>query len=315
MIGGRRRRRYFALVALVAARAGAQSSAFELPSECGSEAEFRERLGALAGVDATRAMPSSLVIAADDTGGFRLTLGLGGETRVLAHTDCRVLFRSALVIAATTANPELELEGLPAEPAPTVPAPVPAPASTAASPPERPASKPKTERSPGIPVQGSLAAGVGIGVGIVPKAAPVFELRAAAHFGRWAAALSGQYLLPAVATSEGRSVDIQGAGARLTGRVTPHRLVALSLGVEADWLHGHGSTGISSPTNDSAWTVAPLAEVALVPWQSRHFSFEIAALGRVALLRPVFEVTGYGTVYEVPRWGFVGSARAAWHFP
>lgn len=300
--------------------AGAQSAAFQLPEGCGTEADFRERLAALAGVDATRAMPSSLVVAPDSASGFRLTLRLGEETRELVHTDCRVLFRSALVIAATAANPELELDDAalelpPASPAPPPPPPAmstaPAPAAAA----ERPAPAAKPERAANFVVRGSLALGAGVGLGVVPSVVPVVELRAGAHLGRWAATLSGQYFPPSTATSEGRSVEIQGAGARLAGRVTPHRLLALSLGLEADWLHGHGEGDIPSPTNDSAWAVAPFAEVALVPWQTRHFSFEIAALGRMALLRPVFEVTGYGTVYEVPRLGFVGSARGAWHFP
>ena len=316
MLGGPRSRRWFVLAVAVAGHAGADSPVFRVPAECGTEAEFRERLGALASVDATNAMPSALVIAPDVAGGFRLTLGLGGETRELVHTDCRVLFRSALVIAATAANPELQLDDTGSEP---LPAPLAAPTpTTAPAPPPAPATppppEPKTEPHAGVPLRGSLAAGAGVAVGVVPKAAPAFELRAAAHLGIWAASLSGHYFLPARATSEGRTVDIQGVGARLAGRVTPHHLVALSLGLEADWLEGHGGAGISSPTNDSAWTVAPLAEVALVPWQNDNFSFEIAGLGRIAVLRPVFEVTGYGTVYEVPRLGFVGSARGAWHF-
>lgn len=309
--------RWLAVVLAVAGSAGAQSTAFQVPAACGSEAEFRERLAALAGVDATRAMPSSLVITADGGGGFRLTLGVGGETRELVHPDCRVLFRSALVIAATAANPELELDDAALELPPAAPAPPYTSQTTPAAPvpAEAPQHAAKPERTSNRVLRGSVAAGAGIGLGVAPNAAPVFELRAAAHFNRWAATLSGHYFPPSVATSEGRRVEIQGAGARLAGRVAPHRLVALSLGLEADWLHGEGGGDISSPTKDSAWAVAPLAEVALVPWQNRHFSFEIAALGRVALLRPVFEVTGYGTVYEVPRLGFVGSARGAWHFP
>lgn len=314
--------RCFAVVLVVARSAAAQSTAFQLPAECGTEAEFRERLAALAGVDATKAMPSSLVIAADGAGGFRLTLRVDEEARELVHPDCRVLFRSALVIAATAANPELELDAaaLALPPVSSAPPP-PRPATTAA-----PASLPSATREQATPtapndrgsrvvVRGSIAAGAGIGLGMVPNAAPVVELRAAAHVERWAATLSGKYFAPSTATSEGRSVEIQGAGAQLAGRVALHPVLALSLGLEADWLHGRGSAGIPSPTNDSAWTVAPLAELALVAWESQQFSFEIAALGRVALMRPVFEVTGYGTVYEVPRLGFVGSARGAWHFP
>jgi hypothetical protein len=288
---------------LLASHASAEGARFDVPPECGSEPEFRAELGRLVGPDAERAFPASLSIRRDEANAtFVLALEVRGRARELTHADCRVLFRSALVVAAASVKTE--------EPPATPPASAPAPAPVA---PAHPA--PRTRSEPGSPLRGSVAIGAGLALGVLPGAAGAFELRGGLSSGRFGAVLAGRYLPARFVETGGRGVDIQGVGLRLAGsfRLLPE--LSVSAGVDADWLSGSGSTGIASPQTDSAWAVAPSLELAVIPLQTKDLAIEIAAEGRLALQRPTFEVTGFRQVYEMPSLGMFALARGVWRFP
>ncbi len=291
------------LALLGAPDALAQDVSFELSPECGSEPEFRAELVRLVGVDAERAFPTALRIRRDETGeAFVLALEVGGRARELAHADCRVLFRSALVIAAASVrNPP------PASPPPASPSPAPPPAAPRASPAR------STDRGP--PLRGSAAIGAGLALGVLPGVAGAFEVRAGLAVGPVGASLAGRYLPARFVSDEGRGVDIRGIGFRLAGSYELIPELVLSAGLDADWLSGSGITGIATPQTDSAWAVAPSLELALIPFRTNHLAVEVAVEGRVALQRPTFEVTGFRQVYEVPQLGMFGLARGVWRFP
>jgi len=301
--------RWVALVLLVGGLARAQESGgitaprtpFELPVECGTEAEFRTELTRLVGPDVERAWPSTLRITGDATAGYRLTLDVAENRREFEHSDCRVLFRSALVVAAASVQT--------AEVAPPPPAPVPPPAAV---PPTR--EQPAAEKTDGPTLRATAGAGAGVAVGVVPGATAAFEARLGGELGAFGVVIGGRYFLPRYVEVEGRGVDIQGFGLQVAFRVEPIELLALSAGFDADLLVGKGTAEIEVPLEDSAWTLAPSLELALIPINTRHLSVELAVSGRVAVQRPVFEVTGFRTLYQVPPFGLVSVARGTFHF-
>jgi hypothetical protein len=145
------------LLGCVAPRlASAAEMRFEAPSNCGTAADFRRQLAALAG-SAVAIEPSLLQIRAE-AAGYRLRLELGAEVRELVDSDCPALLRSAAVISAAAARaesaaaPDAPAAGAAAPPAaapeppalPATPAPalVPAEPSSTPPPPAAPAAAP-----------------------------------------------------------------------------------------------------------------------------------------------------------------------------
>jgi hypothetical protein len=140
-------------------RCFAQAARFDVPPECGDEAAFSSELARLAGTDAERARPALLRITRAGDGAYRLTLVAGGRTRELEHADCRVLLRSAAVIAAASVKAEAAVAPAPA--APPAGAPVRSPRAA-------PSAQPLEANTPRGTASASLAAGVGASAGFVP---------------------------------------------------------------------------------------------------------------------------------------------------
>jgi hypothetical protein len=157
-------------------------------------------------------------------------------------------------------------------------------------------------------------AGVGAAVGVVPSAAPLFEVGLTAGPAPWSASIAGRALLGRRETTEGRSVEVSALGARLAAGYAPIATVHIALGLDADRLSGEGGSGVPDRRSDVAWDLAPAAEVAVIPHESEHFRLSMALGGRLSLLRPQFEVTGFGTVYRVPPAAAFATIRGAWLF-
>ncbi|HEX5100130.1 MAG TPA: hypothetical protein VFV94_11550 [Polyangiaceae bacterium] len=296
---------------LLHAPAHAQPSGFDVPRECGTEREFRDGLVRLLGASAERAWPATLVIAREPNGNeYRLTLEVQSERRELVHADCRVLFRSALVIAAVTVDPTVSL---PEEPAPSPPAPdaAPPPPPAVAEPTPPPAKKSDGERAP---LRASVALGGGLALGVLPSATGIVEVRGGLASGRFGATLGAQYFTPRDASTAGRSARLQGLGLRGAASFAPTPLLAASLGMSVDWLVGRGSAELSSPVQDSAWALAPFLELALTPRLTRSVSLELAVTGQANLQRATFEVIGFGEIYQMPPASLLLVARGVFHF-
>jgi hypothetical protein len=140
----------FVLYTSVLARPALAQSRFQVPEGCGTETEFRSEIERLTGGPVPPDVPSSLHIEAvggEPGADYELRLELARESRVLRDADCRVLFRSAVVIAAAAFRGD-------AVPAPLPPAPVPpAPPPPARVPPvpaavPQPAAPPARVRAP-----------------------------------------------------------------------------------------------------------------------------------------------------------------------
>lgn len=281
----------------------ASDSVFELPPGCGSRGEFQSELERLAGAHAAQAYPLKLSISetasGDPSARFRLVLEMRGERRELTHADCGALFRGAVVIAAASVKPP--------------------PAVAPKTEPQRP-NEPATPPSPvpradSLTFRGGVSLGAGAALGVLPGAAAMLELRASLELERWGFSLAGKFLPTKHVAQEGRGVDLITAGGRGAGTFRPVRPLLLSAGVDVDWLQGTGDAGISNRQTDSAWSVAPSLELGLIPFESRYLRIEVAAQGRVAVLRPRFVVTGFRDLYRVPSFGGAGLVRGAFTFP
>jgi hypothetical protein len=125
------------LTLLEVARLASAEGQISVPAGCGSEEEYRSDIERLTGAPASAAAPASVSIERLGEAEYVLHLGLGDEQRTLRDPECRVLWRSALVIVAAASRAPTATP--PAAPAPSVaepPAPaVPNPGAASTTPP------------------------------------------------------------------------------------------------------------------------------------------------------------------------------------
>jgi hypothetical protein len=107
-----------------------------------------------------------------------------------------------------------------------------------------------------------------------------------------------------------RGVEIRAFGGRIALLYRPVQFLRLSAGLEADLMFGRG-TGVATPLSDAAWSLAVSAELAAIPVSLAGLELELALQGRYALLRPRFQIDGFGDAYRVPPWGGGGVIRAS----
>ena len=270
---------------LVVARRSSAQQDVQVPDGCGSRAELSSELVRLLGARAVEAEPLSLRISergADQH--HRLRLEVRGEVRELTDPDCRALFRSAIVIAATAVNPNLY------------------------DPPREPRA---TSPEGGRGVEVGIFGGVGAAVGVLPGLAVVFEPGARVRLWDIGAYLALAYLPSKQATEADRGVDIWGLGGRVGLSFQPIDVARLSAGVAVDRLEGSGF-GVAQSMTDAVWSVAPTLEAGWIPLRTAHVELELAARGHIAVTRPRFEIEGFGEIYRTPRFGGTLLGRVAW---
>lgn len=332
-------------------RATAQSR-IQVPDGCGSELEFRNEVERLTGSPAAEAALSSLRIDAlpGEGTGYELRLVVGDEVRVLSDPQCRILWRSAVVIVAAAAKgepgaepsepPELPVSpdppsSSPAEPpppprraSPDLPSPSPAqpPRPAGAAPPARVEAPERVSRparrasatvlaEPALGVfRPGLALGIGVSGGVLPDLGSVLDASARAEVLPWAFDVSVRYWPRRSETREGRGVDISALGVRIAGLYRVASALNLIAGIEVNRLVGEGTEGVSGRNTDAVWHWAPTLGFSLITWDISDLRLEIGAAGRLSVLRPRFVVTGFGDVYRVPALGADAIIRGVWLF-
>lgn len=300
----------------------------EVPSECGSASEFVREVAALQRTSRAQLTVSEVVIVRKDDQVWELRLATPEGLRVVADPDCRTLFKTAAVIAATLARPASEPDA--AEASAATPAPVGTP-SKGAEPGSAAAPKPQaTTSQPAGPVRApatapeevdvhsgqsaklQLGAGAGGYYGLTPDPHLGVEVLAGVVSGRWGGHLAAKILPP-------RSMTVRGElglretvwGARLGASFGPVSWLRGSVGVSAYWISAQG-LGINEPLSDSLGLVAPELELAVTALEEPAFRAEFALQGRVGLTKPRFEVEPDGIVYQLPRLGAAGVLRILW---
>ena len=148
---------------------------------------------------------------------------------------------------------------------------------------------------------GSLA--LGVSSGVVPGWGPALEASVHLEKRPWALALALRHWPERGQTIDGRSVLVSATGGRATAlfRVAP----ALELvgGIELNRLIGEGSANVRGPASDVAWQLAPVLGASFITMDVGYLRLELGALARLSLIRPRFEVTGFGTLYRAPALG------------
>ncbi|HEX6271718.1 MAG TPA: hypothetical protein VFZ53_01695 [Polyangiaceae bacterium] len=288
------------LASLASAGTVAAQGGFHAPETCGTQAEFSRELERLLGAEGPRATPQSVTIDGSDGADYRLLIVLREGTRELRHTDCRTLFRSAVVIAAASYQEERRRQASPAEP--------PAPAS-----PRAPPSAPPEPSSPSI--RFFLGGGIGAAAGPLPAVSPLFELAFGAEREKLGLSLALRYFVGTEAREpSGHGVLVNGFGARLMVAYEPWRPLRASAGVGVYRLSGEGR-GTFEPLSDETVAVEPALELMALPVRTDAFELGIAVGAHWAAVQPSFVIGGYGEVFEVPRFGGEGLFRAIWRIP
>jgi hypothetical protein len=296
-------------IALFASASASAQDRVEVPSGCGSEGELRAGLARLLGAErAADAAPERLQIVKTDAGDYALVLELAGESRELRDADCRALFNAAVIVAAVTIDPSVQVP----EAAPAA-EPTPAPEPPAAQPPPAPDRFEPPRESPSI--RGEVALGGGAVIALLPALAPSLELSGALAYGDFGLALAARYLAPAQESIGGtHAVEVQGLGARLAAFYEPAPFVRFSAGVAADRLHGKGLGSAVRGSSEAGMALAVLIEAAATPVRLDPFFISVAISGHYAVVRPSFEIAGYGEVFRVPPIGGSGVMRLGWQF-
>jgi hypothetical protein len=287
--------RAFAFVSWLVLLSGGHAQAqarFEVPAGCGSRAELRSELERLLEPDAVdAALPRSLHIARDDGGDYALRLELADDTREMRDPDCRVLFKTAVVVAAAAVDPRLQRE--------------PAVADAAREQPERESAS----------WHAGVALGAGAALALLPKPALLLQLSGELADGDFGVMLGARYLASASQDADGgRSVSIAGLGGRLAGFHDPAPWLRLQLGVIADRLSGEGGGAAIREASDSGLALAVAADAVLTPLRLGALRLSLGIGGHFALIRPSFEVDGYGPLYRVPAFGGSAIAELGWAF-
>ena len=315
--------RALALATLCApALAGAQARV-AVPEACGSEAELRAELARLLGPEgAASALPERLRIARDDDGRHTLVLSVRGEHRTLRDGDCRALFKTAIVIAAATVDPRLreeaetrsnveDDEATPDESRAGVPASENTPAEeyeAAAEPAAEPSGSPP-------PLRADVWVGAGAAFSLLPQLSPLLEVSGAVARGALGIALSARYLTPTdERASDAYGVRVEGFGARLAALYEPAPFVRLHAGAALDHLSGRGFGSAVEDVSGSGVALAAALEAAVIPLREGPVRLAVGLSGHYALLRPSFEITGYGRIFRMPPLGGGAVVRLGWQF-
>jgi hypothetical protein len=168
------------------------------------------------------------------------------------------------------------------------------------------------------PAFGELHAGLGLGVGVsggvLPGLGGVLDIGGRLEVLPWAVDVAVRYWPQRSESRDGRTVDVSGLGARITGLFRVADALNLFAGIELNRLVGEGAEGVSGRNVDAVWQVAPTAGFNLITWDIGALRLEIGAAARLSVARPRFVVTGFGNLYRVPPAGADAIIRGVWLF-
>jgi hypothetical protein len=291
-------------------------------SSCGSaanfDAELRKRLDetTLAGLP-----PTELSITRVDQE-YLLRLRVGADEREIIDASCEDLFHAAVVVVASLAETRhsrassaTAATAAPAQSSAPPPSAKPGPprqvlARPAASAPPSRVPQRRTDSAPSAegPRWGAELA-LGASAGVLPKTALALKAEASAAWNELGVAASIRFLPSVTARDDAaRGVEADAWGAHVAARVQPLDLLILQAGAAAYRLSGVG-VGSLIRARDAVWGFGPVVGAKLLPLRTQRSWISVGIEGQLALLRPSFEILGYGEVFHAPPIlvsGFVG---------
>lgn len=266
------------------------------PSTCGSDDAFVAELRERHGIGADDVTLSSIRIAARDSSVYLLTVEGPEGTREIVDSDCQTLRRTALVIAAASAQPPRSGDAVLN-------------------------AKPKADEvsrsvEPAFNARSYWAgAGGGVEVNLAPHPAWLIEVHGALASGPVGVSVAGRYLPPNTAdelTDQQHGLRFEALGVRLGLMYRPARWARVEAALGVDRLRAEGR-GVRRPSSDNVWLAAPDLELTFIPLRWQGIAWELAIRGRVAINRPRFIVEPDAVeVYRLPRFGATGLFRMNW---
>lgn len=119
----------------------------------------------------------------------------------------------------------------------------------------------------------------------------------------WGLALALRHWPERGETRDGRSVLVSATGGRAAALIRVAPALDVLGGIELNRLIGEGSANVRGPASDVAWQLAPILGANFITMDIGYLRLELGALARLSLVRPRFEVTGFGTLYRAPALG------------
>jgi hypothetical protein len=280
--------------------------------------------------EAERPAVELTIIPSGDQGGatgtsdaFRLQVVTPSGPRVLSDSDCRVLFRTAVLIVALAMADENGLVGAPPPPQsalradasakknedtalqPASPAPEPAPEQLASEGPISLRSRASTA---------SVALGAGPAFGLVPGVTASLGLALGLQRGRWGVMLGTHYLLPREhldRLAQGARVD--GFGASLSLTCDPLPTLGFGIGLQGFALRGQGA-GIAKQHHDFAWLYGPRLQALWRAIRGEQVDLELGVAGAYLPDSARFQFTDGQLVYATSHFLLEGSLGVRWRF-
>ncbi len=251
---------------LAARPASAQNDV--IAAECGSrprfDQELRERLGPDVPVESVH------VAIARHGERFRLSVRIGAEQRELFDQSCSELMRAAVVVAVAMLMQDRSPPR--AEPQPIAP------------PPQQP---------PPMRPHLLLGAGLGVGLGTLPRPSPLLELEGQALWQAWGVALGARYLLPIKRLDElERGATLQAVGGLASLVFRPSSTWQARLGFGAQLLHGEGH-GSAQTQSASVWAAGPVLGLRFAALATDGWWLGLGGDGQLNLLRGRFQIRNY----------------------
>lgn len=297
------------------------------PSSCGSaatfESELRKRLD-----EATRAglPPTELSITRVEQS-YLLRLRVGADEREIIDASCEDLFHAAVVVVASlaetresSASPSSASAGTPGQSSTPAPSASPSPPRQALPrvpasplPPRVPPANADAAYSAIAPRWGAELA-VGASVGVLPEPALALKGEVSATWNDFGVAASIRFLPSVTSRDEAqRGVRADAWGAHVGAQVQPLDALLLQAGAAGYRLSGVG-VGSLVRSSDAVWGFGPVIGAKLLPLRLKSSWVSLGLEGQLELLRPRFEILGYGEVFRAPQFLLSGSVGLGHRF-
>lgn len=278
-----------------------------VPAGCGTAEQFRARIHERLGSESESLLAQTRLRITVEANDYQLWVQVLDKSRTLHDSDCKDLFRAAVVVTLALWNAPVEAtpdqpNALAAEPKPiTQQEPRVAPSKDSPSGAIIPTSATATRTDPthsDWSWKGSWGGQFGVSRGLLPRWAIALGANGAVEHGPLGLAADVRYLPP---TDERDALDkgvrVQAYGASLAARFRPIHRVGVELGGFAYRVKGEG---LGTRADRTAFVVAAGPQLGLwvTALELRGFDLRLGLEAQFALLRPQFEVIEYAEVFR-----------------
>jgi hypothetical protein len=300
---------------------------FEVPASCGSERELDQELTKL--VNSSPAAQRPRVELTSTVDAFRLEVATRDGPRVLSDPDCRVLFRTAVLIVAlamadeqatdhgkATVAPTPEGDRTDAPPTYNEEAAISSNTADAAPTPGPPTVRSRVRGRASNPWFGTASVVAGVAAGLVPMFGAGLGLSAGLQRGAWGVLLGARYLTPREQLNRNaQGVRVDAFTANLSLTFDPTAAWGLGVGLEGAALRGQGSPNLASQQTEFVWLYGPRLQGVWRPLRSSYVDLELGLAGSYFPDNARFQFNDGRLMYATSHISGEGWLGAHWRFP